>query len=89
MTLSAEARTELERLLAAAELSSSPEMLALADLCRRALAGENVDVPKVKVIETFRLEKFDGEYEPGKVPVEIIEGGDDRPTTIARKGVDY
>jgi len=32
----------------------------------------------------FRLEKFDGEKRPGdgKEPVEVIEGGDGRPTVM-------
>lgn len=43
------------------------------------------------VVQTFILEKFDGEKVPGdgKVPVEIIEGGDGLPTLRTRKdGVD-
>ena len=34
----------------------------------------------LKVKFDFRLEKFDGDYEPGKTPVEVIEGGDSYPT---------
>ena len=37
-------------------------------------------------IKRWRLEKFDGEHEPGdgKKPVEIIEGGEGLPTTVTR-----
>ena len=54
--------------------------------------GPSVDTPGVKTrIDKFTLEKFDGEKVPGdgKVPVEIIEGGDGLPTLLIRKdGVD-
>lgn len=49
----------------------------------------NVDIPKVKTVARWRLEKFDGEHVEGdgKKPVEIIEGGDDIPTRVVyRKG---
>lgn len=35
---------------------------------------------KLGSITHWRLEKFDGEYEEGKIPVEVIEGGDGIPT---------
>lgn len=41
------------------------------------LRGDSA-MPQVR--EDWKLEKFDGEWEPGKVPVETIEGGDGKPT---------
>ena len=34
----------------------------------------------LKVSFAFRVEKFDGDYTPGATPIEIIEGGDGKPT---------
>lgn len=34
----------------------------------------------LKITLGFRVEKFNGDYTPGAVPVEIIEGGDGKPT---------
>ena len=46
----------------------------------------NQEIPKVRVREKFRLEKFMGEKVAGdgKVPFEIIEGGDDLDTVLTR-----
>lgn len=56
------------------------------------LRGERKEMPKVEVKGNFRLEKFDGEHVPGdgKLPVEIIEGGDTRPFRhLVRRGDSY
>jgi hypothetical protein len=58
------------------EIPITPEQI------RKLLAGEPVELAGMKVTARFKLEKFDGDYEPGKEPVEVIEGGDDLPTTI-------
>ena len=54
--------------------------------------GPQVDTPGIKArIDKFTLAKYDGDKVPGdgKVPVEIIEGGDGLPTLLIRKdGVD-
>lgn len=44
------------------------------------------ELPQVRVREKFRLEKFNGEKVPGdgKVPFEVIEGGDDLDTVLTR-----
>lgn len=44
------------------------------------------EIPKMKFREDFKLEKFDGEKVPGdgKVPVEVIEGGDGRDTVLTK-----
>ena len=55
------------------------------ELLRKALAGEPLEIAGLKVSATFKLEKFDGDYVPGKEPVEVIEGGDDLPTTVTRR----
>ncbi len=46
----------------------------------------NQEIPKVRVREKFRLEKFMGEKVAGdgKVPFEVIEGGDDLDTVLTR-----
>jgi len=46
----------------------------------------NQEIPRVKVREKFRLEKFNGEKVAGdgKVPFEVIEGGDDLDTVLTR-----
>lgn len=38
-----------------------------------AQSGQRESI-KMDVKVSYRLEKFDGEYEPGKTPVETIEG---------------
>lgn len=48
-----------------------PEKAAEID---RVLAETQADLAPVSVSISYRLEKFNGEYEPGKHPVEIIEG---------------
>lgn len=47
----------------------------------------NFEIPKVKFREDWKLEKFDGEKIPGdgKVPVEVLEGGDGRPTILTKQ----
>lgn len=40
------------------------------------------DLKRLKLVTRFKLEKFDGDYEPGKQPYEVVEGGDDIPTTV-------
>lgn len=44
------------------------------------------ELPRVKFREKFRLEKFNGDKVPGdgKVPFEVIEGGDDLDTVLTR-----
>lgn len=46
----------------------------------------NQEIPKVRFREKFRLEKFMGEKVEGdgKVPFEVIEGGDDLDTVLTR-----
>ena len=56
-----------------------------SELLRKLLAGQPLEIAGIRVAATFKLEKFDGDYRPGKEPVEVIEGGDDRPTTVKRK----
>lgn len=46
-----------------------PEKAAEID----AALASNPDTLNVNVSVSMKLEKFDGEYEPGKVPVEVIE----------------
>jgi hypothetical protein len=36
--------------------------------------GAQQETVAVRATLEYRLEKFDGDYEPGKVPVEVIEG---------------
>jgi len=55
------------------------------ELLRIFAAGKPLEVAGLKVTASFKLEKFDGDCEPGKEPVEVIEGGDDRPTRVTRK----
>lgn len=43
------------------------------------------DKPKLVPVVRFKLEKFDGDYEPGKEPVEVIEGGDGIETKITKR----
>lgn len=45
-----------------------------------------MEIPKMKFREDFKLEKFDGEKVPGdgKEPVEVIEGGDGRDTILTK-----
>lgn len=50
-------------------------------LKKLAPPGEN-DFTRLKVQVNFKLEKFDGDYEPGKQPVEVITGGDDQKTVV-------
>ena len=40
----------------------------------RDLADGKRDSLKVSTKITYKLEKFDGEYSPDKIPVEVIEG---------------
>lgn len=44
------------------------------------------EIPRMKFKEAFKLEKFDGEKVPGdgKVPVEVIEGGDGLDTVMTK-----
>ncbi len=44
------------------------------------------ELPRVKFREKFRLEKFNGEkvQGDGKVPFEVIEGGDKLDTVLTR-----
>lgn len=44
------------------------------------------EIPRMKFREDFKLEKFDGEKVPGdgKVPVEVIEGGDGKDTILTK-----
>jgi hypothetical protein len=46
--------------------------------------GAKLDFSRVQIKSRFKLEKFEGKYEPGKKPVEVIEGGDDLPTIVRR-----
>jgi len=49
----------------------------------KAMAPEgHQDLTQFKVEATFKLEKFHGDYEPGKQPYEVIQGGDGLPTTV-------
>lgn len=42
-------------------------------ICSIASGGEQRnDLPRIKFRESATLAKFDGEYEPGKQPVEVI-----------------
>ncbi|MBX6392550.1 MAG: hypothetical protein IRY96_03680 [Burkholderiales bacterium] len=59
------------RALAEALRELWPEKAAEID---RAIAGAQCDAVPVSVSISYRLEKFDGDYEPGKAPIEIIEG---------------
>ncbi len=47
----------------------------------------NFEIPKVKFREDWKLEKFDGEKMPGdgKLPVEVLEGGDGKPTILTQQ----
>ena len=56
-----------------------------AEMFRLLGVAESSDSAGFKIEATFKLEKFDGEYEPGKEPVEVIEGGDGLPTIVTRK----
>lgn len=49
---------------------------AIDALIAAANGQHNADL-KIKVGIKYRLEKFDGDYEPGKKPVEVIEGVDE------------
>jgi hypothetical protein len=46
---------------------------AVLEYIQAILAGKDqrADLPRIKVRETVTLAKFDGEYEPGKEPVEV------------------
>lgn len=46
----------------------------------------NQEIPRVRFREKFRLEKFNGEKVAGdgKVPFEVIEGGDGLDTVLTR-----
>lgn len=59
----------------AATLAAELELLEQAHA-----RGERDARPRIKVTTRFKLEKFDGEGTAGE-PVEVIEGGDDLPTT--------
>ena len=52
----------------------------------RKMMTFNSEIPRVKFRETFRLEKFLGEKVEGdgKVPFEVIEGGDKLDTVLTR-----
>lgn len=56
------------------------------------MLGYKGDPSELDVEVEFTLEKFDGEVEPGnpnnETPVEVIRGGDGKPTTIERPGKD-
>ncbi len=54
----------------------APAEAARIDAAIAELEHGGRDSLKVNVGIHFRLEKFDGEYEPGKQPVEVIEGHD-------------
>jgi len=42
----------------------------------RAGAEQSADLPRIKVHEKWTVEKFHGEWAPGKLPVETIRIGD-------------
>lgn len=51
-----------------------PEKAAEIDrLIIEAESGQRESI-KINVGVKYRLEKFDGEYAPGKMPVDVIEG---------------
>lgn len=54
----------------------------LAAQLRQIAEDMKKDITELKVTETFRLEKFDGEYTPDKQPFEVIEGASDRETVV-------
>lgn len=55
------------RVFAPAKAAEIDRALAEVDAGKRDLATIGIGID-------FRLEKFDGEYQPGKTPVETIEG---------------
>lgn len=68
-------RAALEQVASMIE-ATEPEKAAairqqLADLDRGRREGLNISIGI-----TYKLQKFDGEFVPGKQPVEIIEGAD-------------
>jgi hypothetical protein len=59
----------------------------IAELEKNLTTNKEVGViPKITIRERFRVEKFDGDWESGKQPVEIIEGGDGLETTVIKIG---
>jgi hypothetical protein len=51
-----------------------PDKAAAIDALVAGAEGDPTkDFPRVKVTIEARLEKFDGEIEPGKTPVEVID----------------
>lgn len=51
----------------------APEHAATIDRAVAELDAGKRDGLKIDVNVAFRLEKFDGDYEPGMKPVEVIE----------------
>lgn len=51
----------------------------------KSLADILSECTSLRITTTFKLEKFDGEYEPGKEPVETILGGDDLPQIVIQR----
>lgn len=67
---------DIEKARAAADQLRTlwPDKAAEIDRAIEDLIAGRRDGLKVDVGIKYRLEKFDGEYEAGKVPVEVIEG---------------
>ena len=75
MNTSTERMTRLREVVEQLRLTDAEQAAVLA----RALdevEGGNRDIASIHVGTTMRLEKFDGDIEPGKKPVEIIERAD-------------
>lgn len=70
----------IERLKQVAVFLRERGDVAQAETLEKAIveiASGRLDIAKVGVTLDYRLDKFDGEYEPGKEPVETITGRED------------
>lgn len=64
------------RAISARLRSLAPDKAAELDRAIAEIAAGKRDAASVQVGIGYRLEKFDGEYRPGRMPVEVIEGRD-------------
>jgi hypothetical protein len=67
---------DVERLRRMADMirGGYPEKAAELDRALDDVEGGRRDLASIHVDVSYRLEKFDGEWEPGKEPVEVVEG---------------
>lgn len=66
---------DLRRLLNVIRPASPAQAAALEHAIAEIEAGQR-DLATVNVGISYKLEKFEGEYQPEMVPVEVIEGAD-------------